>query len=84
MNKIFILSGTAEQAKILARWHDMARNEWEYVTNADLLRGNRQKTLWLFGTWRNRHDCKDLIDLAVACEFKVFHIEDDRYVGAMQ
>lgn len=81
MNKIFILAGTHEQAKILARWHDMAPSEWAYVPDLHSLLGQRQQTLWLFGTWHQRHDARQIIDMTSASGFRTFTIEDDRYVG---
>lgn len=81
MNRIFILAGTHEQARTLARWHDMAPNEWTYVPDAHKLRGQRQQTLWLFGSWISRADCQDVVALARAADFRIFTIEDIRYVG---
>lgn len=84
MNKVFILAGTHEQARTLARWHDMAPSEWDYVSDAHKLLGMRQLTLWLFGTWRMRPDREEILALASARGFKIFAIEDDRYVGGQQ
>jgi len=76
MNKIFILAGTHEQARTLARWHDMAPSEWTYVPDVDKLRGHRQQTLWLFGTWISRADCQDVLVLARCAGFRIFTIKD--------
>jgi hypothetical protein len=83
MNKVFIFAGTAEQANILARWHDMAPNEWVYVSDHERLRGCRQQTLWLFGTWKDRHDFRDVINFAKVMDFRIFTIEDHRYIEGL-
>jgi hypothetical protein len=85
MNKVFILAGTHEQARTLARWHDMAPSEWRYVADADTMLGQRNQTMWLFGTWLQRPDARVCLDVARAAGLKVFTIEDDRYVaGALR
>jgi hypothetical protein len=76
VNRVFIIAGTAEQARHLARWHDMAPSEWTYVADAHALLGQRQQTLWLFGTCRERRDFFDLINIAREREFRIFMIED--------
>jgi len=81
MNKIFILAGTHEQARTLARWHDMAPSEWTYVQDLHQLRGQRQQTMWCFGTHHFRNDAADIIMRARLQEFKIFSIEDDRYIA---
>lgn len=82
MNKVFILAGTHEQARLLSRWHDMAPNEWRYVTDSNTLLGHaRHQTLWLFGTWAQRPDARVCLDTAYANGLYVFTIEDDRHVA---
>lgn len=81
MNRVFILAGTHEQARILARWHDMAPSEWRSVLDVETMRGMRNQTLWLFGTWRERRDAPECVAFARAAGMKIFTIEDDRYVG---
>ena len=82
MNKVFILAGTSEQARLLARWHDMAPHEWRYVADADYLLGHkRHQTMWLFGTWHQRSDARVCLDTAYANGLYVFTIEDDRHVA---
>jgi hypothetical protein len=76
MNRVFILSGTAEQARHLARIHDMERSEWAYVADANKMRGHRHQTLWLFGTWRSRSDVAEVVTAARTMEFRIFIIED--------
>lgn len=75
MNKIFIVAGTHEQAKTVARWHDMAPNEWAYVSDANMLHGQRQQTLWLFGLWHQRDDLPEIMDVAKTRGFRIFTIE---------
>lgn len=82
MKRIFILAGTHEQAQLLAQWHDMGPNEWRYVGSENVLLGLRYQTLWLFGTWARRRDARVCMDIARVAEFKVFTVEDDRYVAA--
>ena len=81
MNKVFILAGTHEQARLLARWHDMEPSAWRYVADSDTLLGQRNQTMWLFGTWLQRNDARVCLDVARAAGLKVFTIEDDRYVA---
>jgi hypothetical protein len=81
MNKILILAGTDKQAMLLARWHGMPPTAWRYVSSPDRLLGLRNGVLWLFGTWRNRHDFRECIDVAKANGLMIFTIEDDRYIG---
>jgi hypothetical protein len=76
MNKVFILAGSAEQARTLARWHDMAPHEWASAINYNNLFGSRNLTLWLYGTWRDRPDASEIIVLAKSRGFKVFEIQE--------
>ena len=78
MNKVFILAGTHEQAKTLARWHDMAPSEWAYADDQHKLIGARQLTLWLYGTWHNNPKASEIVSMATARGFKIFNIYEDR------
>lgn len=80
MNRIMILAGTNDQALTLARWHGMPPAAWRNVGSADHLLGQRDAVLWLFGTWRERRDARECIDVACANGLRIFTIEDDRYV----
>ena len=83
MRKILILAGTNDQAQLLARWHEIPPTGWSYVSNSDRLLGQRNGILWLFGTWRNRHDYRVCLEVAQANGFMIFTIEDDRHVRSM-
>ena len=76
MNKVFILAGTHEQARTLARFHDMAPSCWTYLANEYQLNGLRNLTLWLYGTWRDDPDASKIIVLAKSRGFKVFEIKE--------
>lgn len=77
MNKVFILAGTHEQARKLARLHDMAPREWCYVLDHHhQLLGTRDLSMWLYGTWRDRPEAIEIIVFAKTRGFKVFEIED--------
>lgn len=52
--RFHIYSGTNEQARTLARMMDLGRHEWTYVSSVEILRGKRNGTILLYGTWRNK------------------------------
>lgn len=81
MNPVLILAGTREQASTLARWHDMPPLAWLYVDNVRRMLGRRDQVLWLFGTWRDRNDARECIEVARGSGLKIFTIEDERNVG---
>lgn len=83
MNKVFIFAGTHEQAKKLARWHDMAQSEWTYVSDPYRLFGQRQQTMWLYGSWLEHPACVDVLDKARAAQFRIFAIKDDMHFGGL-
>jgi hypothetical protein len=72
--KFFIFSGTAEQARNLARAMDLAKNEWDFVHSSKALMGTYQRTMLTYGTWENRADKEEVLDIAMLCKFTVLHI----------
>ena len=64
MTRIYILAGTAEQARNLSRAMDLGRHEWSYVSTPQTLMGLKGGTLMAFGTWRDRSDSQEIIDFA--------------------
>lgn len=79
MNKVFIFAGSHKQAETLARWHDMARNEWIYVSDSHTMLGQRQQTMWVYGSAHFRPDATEIISRARMSEFKIFAIGEDDY-----
>lgn len=52
--RFHIYSGNHEQARTLARMMDLGRHEWTYISSVDVLRGKRNGTILLYGTWREK------------------------------
>lgn len=55
-NRLWILAGNYAQAKGYARENNIRPNDWDYLLNADRLRGYRNIRLVRVGTWHERRD----------------------------
>lgn len=74
MMRYFILAGTNEQAREIARKMDLSRTEWNYVSCADVLRGAYNLPVLAYGTWRERTDWPRIIELAKERRLPILYI----------
>jgi len=73
--RYYILAGTNEQAREIARKMDLARTEWNYVSCTDVLRGIYDMPLLTYGTWRERTDSPRIIELAKERRLPILYID---------
>lgn len=60
MVRIYILAGTAEQAEWLARKHEIPLSNWRYISRRECLYGLRGGVVWLYGTFYERRDFREI------------------------
>lgn len=74
MTKVFVLSGTFQQAINYAQLHSVNPNNLVYVDRPEKLRGHRGGTLYKTGTYYMRDDYHEIEDYALACGFKIVEV----------
>lgn len=55
-NHVYVLAGTAEQARRWARDNELQPHQWVYVSNMDILAGAYMPVMFRVGTWYERQD----------------------------
>lgn len=65
MNKYYIVSGTAEQARVWAQKNMSLGMEYVYVYGPEVLRGVSNPKGIFTGTWDKRPDIKEIVKMLV-------------------
>lgn len=72
--RLYIHAGTAEQARTLSRLMNLGPQDWTYVNKPEVLMGLHGGPLLLFGTWGERPDSQQIIDLAKTRQMTILYI----------
>jgi len=77
---VIIIAGSYVQADHCAKnvLKLPSRNHFIYAYDYRKLNGLRGNTLYLYGTWYNKHDIGDMLAHARAREFEIIELEDNR------
>lgn len=73
-NRIYILAGTYKQACFYSDMKGIHLNDWQYLAKPEQLRGIRNKLYCRCGTWYDKEDLYDIIDMLNEREMREIEI----------